>query len=98
MFGVHETYPVRIYAKRKQVVHLPIRKTNWTNAAVWSTVKGTIRRYHYAKKYPHLFAPLTVGGVTYKNRIFQAPATPIVLQQDEPYPTQECAYCHPDCL
>ena len=40
-------------------------------------------------KYPHLFSPLTVGNVTYKNRIFQAPATPLVIQQDEQYPTEE---------
>lgn len=39
-------------------------------------------------QYPHLFSPITIGGVTYKNRIFQAPATPIVLQQDENYPTE----------
>lgn len=39
-------------------------------------------------QYPNLFSPLTVGNVTYKNRIFQAPATPIVLQESEPYPTE----------
>lgn len=46
-------------------------------------------------RYPNLFSPITVGGVTYKNRIFQAPATPIVLQQDETYPTEQYTeyYC-----
>ncbi len=46
-------------------------------------------------KYPNLFSPLTVGNVTYKNRIFEAPATPIVLQQAEPYPTEQYTeyYC-----
>lgn len=46
-------------------------------------------------QYPNLFSPITIGGVTYKNRIFQAPATPIVLQQDEPYPTEQYTeyYC-----
>lgn len=39
-------------------------------------------------QYPNLFSPLTINGVTYKNRIFQAPATPIVLQQDENYTTE----------
>ncbi len=39
-------------------------------------------------EYPTLFSPLTINGVTYRNRIFQAPATPIVLQESEPYPTQ----------
>ncbi len=45
--------------------------------------------------YPNLFSPLTINNVTYKNRIFQAPATPIVLQQDEPYPTEQyrAYYC-----
>ncbi len=37
--------------------------------------------------YPHIFSPLKVGNVVYKNRIFQAPATPHLLQTDEPYPT-----------
>lgn len=47
------------------------------------------------EKYPNLFSPITVGGVTYKNRIFEAPATPIVLQGDEPYPTEQYTdyYC-----
>lgn len=47
------------------------------------------------QQYPTLFSPLTVGNVTYKNRIFQAPATPIVLQQEEPYPTEQYTeyYC-----
>ncbi|MGN0998895.1 MAG: FAD-dependent oxidoreductase [Faecousia sp.] len=39
-------------------------------------------------QYPTLFSPIKVGNVTYKNRIFQAPATPIVLQESEPYPTE----------
>ena len=39
------------------------------------------------KNYPHIFSPITIGGVTYKNRIFQAPATPHLLQRDECYPT-----------
>lgn len=46
-------------------------------------------------EYPTLFSPLTVNGVTYRNRIFQAPATPIVLQESEPYPTDHYTeyYC-----
>lgn len=46
-------------------------------------------------EYPTLFSPLTINGVTYKNRIFQAPATPIVLQESEPYPTDHYTeyYC-----
>lgn len=40
-------------------------------------------------KYPHIFSPITIGGVTYKNRIFQAPATPHLLQRDEHYPTAD---------
>ncbi len=40
------------------------------------------------KFYPHIFSPITIGGVTYKNRIFQAPATPHLLQRDEKYPTE----------
>ena len=38
-------------------------------------------------EYPTLFSPMKVGNVVYKNRIFQAPATPHLLQTDEPYPT-----------
>lgn len=38
-------------------------------------------------KYPHIFSPLKVGNVTFKNRIFTAPATPHLLQTDEEYPT-----------
>ena len=40
------------------------------------------------KAYPNIFSPITIGGVTYKNRIFQAPATPHLLQRDEMYPTE----------
>jgi 2,4-dienoyl-CoA reductase-like NADH-dependent reductase (Old Yellow Enzyme family)/thioredoxin reductase len=39
------------------------------------------------QNYPHIFSPLKVGNVVFKNRIFQAPATPHLLQTDEPYPT-----------
>lgn len=39
-------------------------------------------------KYPHIFSPLTVGNVTYKNRIFSAPATAHLLQDDGEYPTE----------
>lgn len=38
-------------------------------------------------EYPTLFSPIKIGNVVYKNRIFQAPATPHLLQTDEPYPT-----------
>lgn len=31
-------------------------------------------------KYPHIFQPLTVGGVTFKNRVFSAPATVHMIQ------------------
>jgi 2,4-dienoyl-CoA reductase-like NADH-dependent reductase (Old Yellow Enzyme family)/thioredoxin reductase len=34
-----------------------------------------------------MFSPMKVGNVVFKNRIFQAPATPHLLQTDEPYPT-----------
>ena len=40
-------------------------------------------------EYPTLFSPLTINGVTYKNRIFQAPATPITLQGSQAYPSEE---------
>jgi 2,4-dienoyl-CoA reductase-like NADH-dependent reductase (Old Yellow Enzyme family)/thioredoxin reductase len=39
------------------------------------------------QNYPHIFSPLKVGNVVFKNRIFQAPATPHLLQTDEPYPS-----------
>ena len=40
-------------------------------------------------KYPHLFTPLTIRGVTFKNRIFNAPTTHHGLQGSEIYPTEE---------
>ena len=41
------------------------------------------------EKYPHMFSPLTVGGVTFKNRVFSAPATPHLLQDRQHGPTDE---------
>ncbi len=38
-------------------------------------------------KYPHIFSPLKIGNVTFKNRIFSAPATAHLLQAQEEYPT-----------
>lgn len=38
-------------------------------------------------KYPHLFSPMTIGNVTFKNRIFTAPASPQKLLAKEAYPT-----------
>jgi flavanone/flavanol-cleaving reductase len=38
-------------------------------------------------KYPHIFSPLTVGNVTFKNRIFAAPASAQRQLSREPYPT-----------
>ena len=40
-------------------------------------------------QYPHIFSPLTVGNVTFRNRIFSAPATPHLLQDRQHYPTDE---------
>ena len=37
--------------------------------------------------YPHLFSPLTVGSLTFKNRIFCAPSNHC-MQGTEPYPTE----------
>ncbi|MBP2654590.1 MAG: NADH:flavin oxidoreductase, Old Yellow Enzyme family, partial [Firmicutes bacterium] len=39
-------------------------------------------------KYPHIFSPLKIGNVTFKNRIFSAPATAHLLQAQEEYPTE----------
>lgn len=39
--------------------------------------------------YKHIFSPLTVGGVTFKNRIFSAPTTQHMVQNNLPtYPEQ----------
>ena len=39
------------------------------------------------KYYPHIFEPITIGGVTFKNRIFTAPSMGHMLQNNEPtYP------------
>jgi 2,4-dienoyl-CoA reductase-like NADH-dependent reductase (Old Yellow Enzyme family)/thioredoxin reductase len=37
-------------------------------------------------RYPHIFSPLTVGKVTFKNRIFAAPAAPMHLIGRDQYP------------
>jgi 2,4-dienoyl-CoA reductase-like NADH-dependent reductase (Old Yellow Enzyme family)/thioredoxin reductase len=37
-------------------------------------------------KYPHVFAPITIGGVTFKNRIWSAPAGAHLLAGREEYP------------
>lgn len=37
--------------------------------------------------YPHLFSPITIGGVTFRNRIFVAPSNNC-LQAEEHYPTE----------
>ncbi|MBP2650092.1 MAG: NADH:flavin oxidoreductase, Old Yellow Enzyme family [Firmicutes bacterium] len=39
-------------------------------------------------KYPHIFSPIKIGNVTFKNRIFTAPATAHLLQAQEEYPTE----------
>lgn len=36
--------------------------------------------------YPHLFEPITIGGVTFKNRIWTAPAAVHLMQGREEYP------------
>ena len=37
-------------------------------------------------KYPHMFSPLTIGGVTFKNRVWSAPAGAHLLAGREEYP------------
>ena len=37
-------------------------------------------------KYPHIFSPITIGGVTFKNRIWSAPAGAHLLYGKEGYP------------
>ncbi|MBP2644005.1 MAG: NADH:flavin oxidoreductase, Old Yellow Enzyme family [Firmicutes bacterium] len=39
-------------------------------------------------KYPHMFTPIKIGNVMFKNRIFTAPATAHLLQAQEEYPTE----------
>ncbi len=39
-------------------------------------------------KYPHLFSPITIGGVTFKNRIWSAPAGTHLLAGKEEYPNE----------
>ncbi len=38
--------------------------------------------------YPHLFSPITIGGVTFKNRIWSAPAGTHLLAGPEEYPNE----------
>ena len=37
-------------------------------------------------KYPHMFSPITIGGVTFKNRVWSAPAGAHLLYGKEGYP------------
>ena len=39
-------------------------------------------------KYPHLFSPITIGGLTFKNRIWSAPAGTHLLNGLEEYPNE----------
>lgn len=39
-------------------------------------------------KYPHIFSPITIGGVTFKNRIWSAPAGTHLLAGLEEYPNE----------
>ncbi|AZR60636.1 hypothetical protein [Eikenella corrodens] len=40
-------------------------------------------------KYPHMFKPLTIKGVTFKNRVFASPITTNRVVSDQGYPTPE---------
>lgn len=40
------------------------------------------------KTYPHLFSPITIGGVTFRNRIFSSPGGTHGMQCGETYPTE----------
>ena len=40
------------------------------------------------QRYPHLFSPITIGGVTFKNRIWSAPAGTHLLSGLEEYPNE----------
>ena len=42
----------------------------------------------YSQKYPHMFAPMTIKGVTFKNRVIAAPITTNRIV-DHGYPTSE---------
>lgn len=44
-------------------------------------------------EYPRLLSPLSVGGTTFKNRVFTAPITLHSIQGSEPYPS-EAAMAH----
>jgi 2,4-dienoyl-CoA reductase-like NADH-dependent reductase (Old Yellow Enzyme family)/NADPH-dependent 2,4-dienoyl-CoA reductase/sulfur reductase-like enzyme len=39
------------------------------------------------QQYPHIFSPITIGGVTFKNRIWSAPAGTHLLFGQEEYPS-----------
>lgn len=39
--------------------------------------------------YPNIFQPITIGGVTFKNRIFSAPSTGHMIQNNEAYYPEE---------
>ena len=39
-----------------------------------------------AERYPHLFEPITIGGVTFRNRVFTAPMMHHMIQHNATYP------------
>ncbi len=45
------------------------------------------------RRYPNLLKPITIGNVTFRNRMFTAPITLHSVQADEPYPS-EAAITH----
>ncbi|MBP1736368.1 MAG: NADH:flavin oxidoreductase, Old Yellow Enzyme family [Oscillospiraceae bacterium] len=40
------------------------------------------------QQYPHIFSPITIGGVTFKNRVWSAPAGTHLLFGKEEYPSE----------
>jgi len=46
-----------------------------------------------SEKYKHLFSPIKVGNVVFKNRLTTSPSNPYFVQGSEPYPT-EAAMVH----
>jgi 2,4-dienoyl-CoA reductase-like NADH-dependent reductase (Old Yellow Enzyme family) len=53
---------------------------------------GSHKQRMYQCKYPHLFAPITIGGTVFRNRIFGSPTGPSNLSSHYLPTPETCAY------
>ena len=76
---------------RKKVI---IRNCFWKAARNYSKDVDVYKRQMQNKYYPHLASPLTIKGLTFKNRILGAPMSNPEMDPDSHMPV---SYTHLDC-